>query len=118
MRLFSISEKYYTMLLEKKTEFSISKAGFVSQNVVLEEAVNDGAWVSPNKKFAILVAILVALLLSLLLVFIRYFLHDKITSINDVVNNIDASISVLGIVPNYESDVPVSQLVVDKNPKS
>jgi tyrosine-protein kinase Etk/Wzc len=24
MRLFSISEKYYTMLLEKKTEFSIS----------------------------------------------------------------------------------------------
>ena len=54
MRLFSISEKYYTMLLEKKTEFSISKAGFVSQNVILEEAVNDGAWVSPNKKGAII----------------------------------------------------------------
>ncbi len=118
MRLFSISEKYYTMLLEKKTEFSISKAGFVSQNVILEDAINDGSWVFPNKKGTILVAILIALLLSLLLIFIRYFLHDKITSINDVVNNIDASVSVLGIVPNYESDVPVSQLVVDKNPKS
>ena len=118
MRLFSISEKYYTMLLEKKTEFSINKAGFVSENVILEEAINSGAWVSPNKKMAIIVAVLVAFLLSLLLVFIRYFLHDKITSVNDVVNNIDASVSVLGIVPNYESDVPVSQLVVDKNPKS
>lgn len=118
MRLFSISEKYYTMLLEKKTEFSISKAGFVSENVILEEAINDGAWISPNKKMAIIIAVLVALLVSLILVFIRYFLHDKITSINDVVNNIDASISVLGIVPNYESDVPVSQLVVDKDPKS
>ncbi|MDF2451156.1 MAG: wzc [Bacteroidota bacterium] len=118
MRLFSISEKYYTMLLEKKTEFSISKAGFVSENVILEEAINDGAWISPNKRNAILIAILAALLLSLVLVFVRYFIHDKITSINDVVNNIDASISVLGIVPNYESDVPVSQLVVDKNPKS
>ena len=50
MRLFSISEKYYTMLLEKKTEFSISKAGFVSQNVILEEAISDGSWVFPNKK--------------------------------------------------------------------
>ncbi len=118
MRLFSISEKYYTMLLEKKTEFSISKAGFVSQNVILEEAVNDGTWVSPNKKISILIAVLVALLLSLLLIIIRYFLHNKITSINDIVNNIDASISVLGIVPNYESDIPVSQLVVDKNSKS
>jgi capsular exopolysaccharide synthesis family protein len=118
MRLFSIREKYYTMLLEKKTEFSISKAGFVSQNVILEEAINDGAYVSPNKKTTLIIAFLVAILLSLLLIFIRYFLHDKITSVNDVVNNIDASISVLGIVPNYESDVPVSQLVVDKNPKS
>ena len=118
MRLFSIREKYYTMLLEKKTEFSISKAGFVSQNVILEEAINDGKWVFPDKKTTIIVAILVAFLLSLLLIFIRYFLHDKITSVNDIVNNIDASISVLGIVPNYESDVPVSQLVVDKNPKS
>ncbi len=118
MRLFSISEKYYTMLLEKKTEFSISKAGFVSQNVILEEAVKEGKLVSPNRNAAILIAILSGFLLSLLLVFTRYFLHDKITSINDVVNHIDASIAVLGIVPNYESDVPISQLVVDKNPKS
>ncbi|MBK8367889.1 MAG: hypothetical protein IPL10_10835 [Bacteroidetes bacterium] len=66
----------------------------------------------------IIIAVLLALILSLLLVFTRYFLHDKITSVNDVVNNIDASVSVLGIIPNYESDVPVSQLVVDKNPKS
>jgi tyrosine-protein kinase Etk/Wzc len=118
MRLFSISEKYYTMLLEKKTEFSINKAGFVTENVILEDAIASGSWVSPNKKMTIIVAILLALITSLILVFTRYFLHDKITSINDVVNNIDASVSVLGIVPNYESDVPVSQLVVDKNPKS
>lgn len=118
MRLFSISEKYYTMLLEKKTEFSISKAGFVSQNVILEKAVNNGTIVSPNKKTTISIAILSALLLSLIVIFIRYFMHDKITSINDIIKNSDASINVLGIVPNYPSDVPVSQLVVDKNPKS
>lgn len=118
MRLFSISEKYYTLLLEKKTEFSISKAGFVSQNVILEKAINAGQQVSPNKRNAIIIAILSALLLSALVIFIRYLLHDKITSLNDIIKNTDASVSVLGIVPIYESDVPVSQLVVDKNPKS
>jgi len=118
MRLFSISEKYYTLLLEKKTEFSISKAGFVSQNVILEKAVNDGAQVSPSRKNALLVAILAALLCSFLIVFARYLLHDKITSINEVVKQTHAGVSVLGLVPMYENDIPVSQLVVDKNPKS
>ncbi|MBS1635283.1 MAG: polysaccharide biosynthesis tyrosine autokinase [Bacteroidetes bacterium] len=118
MRLFSISEKYYTLLLEKKTEFSISKAGFVSRNVILEKAIGDGALVSPSKKNAFFVAILAAILLSFLLVFIRYLLHDKITSVNEIVKQTHASVSVLGLVPKYENDIPVSQLVVDKNPKS
>ncbi len=118
MRLFSISEKYYTMLLERKTEFSISKAGFVSQNVILEKAINDGTKVSPNRNNTILITLLSALLLSVIIVFTRYFLHNTITSVNDITKHINASISVLGIIPHYESDVPVSQLVVDKNPKS
>lgn len=118
MRLFSISEKYYTMLLERKTEFSISKAGFVSQNVILEMANNNGELVSPNRKNSIIVAMLSAALLSLLLVLVRYFLHNTITSVNDITKNAKSSVSILGVVPNYESDIPVSQLVVDKNPKS
>ena len=118
MRLFSISEKYYTLLLEKKTEFSISKAGFVSQNVILEKAINAGVQVSPNKRNAFFIAILAAIVLSIIVIFIRYFLHDKITSVNDITRNTNASVSVLGIVPNYPSDIPVSQLVVDKNTKS
>ena len=36
-RSFDINEKYYMLLIEKKTEYSISKAGFVSQNVVLQK---------------------------------------------------------------------------------
>lgn len=118
MRLFSISEKYYTMLLERKTEFSISKAGFVSQNVILEQALNSGTKVSPNTRNAILIATLSALVFSLIIVFIRYFLHDSITSVSEITKHLHSSVAVLGIVPNYKSDVPVSQLVVDKNPKA
>ena len=46
-RLFTINEKYYTLLLEKKTEYSISMAGLKSQNVVLETARVPGSPVSP-----------------------------------------------------------------------
>ncbi len=118
MRLFSISEKYYTMLLERKTEFSISKAGFVSQNVILEQSLNAGEKVSPNTKNAIIISILSALVFSLLIIFLRYFLHNTITSLTEITRQLKSSVSVLGIVPNYKSDVPISQLVIDKNPKS
>ena len=37
-RIFNINEKYYTQLLEKDIEYRISKAGFVPENQILEEA--------------------------------------------------------------------------------
>ncbi len=118
MRLFNINEKYYTLLLEKKTEFSISKAGFVSQSVVLETASSNHGPISPGKKQAILVALISTLLASILLTLVRYFLHDQISSLNEITKLTHADVSILGIIPNYDKSIPISQLVVDKNPKS
>jgi capsular exopolysaccharide synthesis family protein len=117
-RLYSISEKYYTLLLEKKTEFSISKAGYVSKNIILEKATGVGALVSPNRRNALLIAFLAALLFSLALVFIRYLFHDKIYSLNDITRYSTGNVALLGVIPKYENDIPVSQLIVDKNPKA
>jgi capsular exopolysaccharide synthesis family protein len=117
-RLYGISEKYYTMLLEKKTEFSISKAGYVSKNIILEKAQGPGGKVSPNQKNSILIAFLVSVLLSVGLVFIRYIFHDKIYTLNDITKYSKGEVSLLGIIPRYTSNIPVSQLIVDKNPKS
>ncbi len=117
-RLYSISEKYYTLLLEKKTEFSISKAGNVSKNIILERAQGLGAKVSPNQKNSLLIAFLVSLLLSVGLVFIRYIFHDKIYTLNDITKFSKGEVSLLGIIPTYPNNIPVSQLIVDKNPKA
>jgi len=43
-------------------------------------------------------------------------MHNDITSIKEISNNTTASI--LGIIPLYKKDIPVSQLLIDKNPKS
>jgi tyrosine-protein kinase Etk/Wzc len=116
-RLYSISEKYYTMLLEKKTEFSISKAGYVSQNIILEKALGQGTLVSPNKRRAIVIALVCSLLMAFLLVFIKYLFHDKIYSLADITRFSSGNIGLLGVIPKYPHDIPVSQLIVDKNPK-
>ncbi|MEO6902261.1 MAG: polysaccharide biosynthesis tyrosine autokinase [Bacteroidia bacterium] len=117
-RLFSINEKYYTLLLEKKTEYAISKAGFVTGNVILEKASLSNTPVSPNRKITYIIFFLSAGLLCIFLIVIKYLSHNDITSLNEVVKHTNASISVLGIVPKCKQDIPISQLLVDKSPKS
>ncbi|MBK8362181.1 MAG: hypothetical protein IPL24_00410 [Bacteroidetes bacterium] len=36
-RLYQVNQKFYQLLLEKKIEFSISRAGIVTDNIVLQQ---------------------------------------------------------------------------------
>ncbi|HWY38503.1 MAG TPA: polysaccharide biosynthesis tyrosine autokinase, partial [Bacteroidia bacterium] len=118
LRFFGINEKYYTLLLEKKTEFSISKAGFVSQTMVLERGIANLTPVSPNQRTTILIAVLTALVMGLFIIISKYLFHNEINSLNEITKQTHAGVSILGIVPKYDREIPISQLVVDKNPKS
>jgi tyrosine-protein kinase Etk/Wzc len=69
-RLYGINEKYYILLLEKKTEYSISKEGNVSKNIFLETPVVPKHPVSPDKTIALSISIAFGIFSSLLLVFI------------------------------------------------
>ena len=57
-----------------------------------------------------------AFLLSLGLIIFRYVFFNEIRNIKDIVKYTDAG--VLGIIPKYKKEIPVSQLIVDKKPKS
>lgn len=117
-RLYSINEKYYTMLLEKRTEFSISKAGYVTQNIILEKAIGLGGKVFPSTKEILLIAFILTILTIFIILMIVYFTHNKIYSIHDVMKFNTQGVSLIGVVPKYDSQLPLSQLIVDKNPKS
>ena len=99
MRFFSINEKYYTLLLEKKTEFSISKAGFVSQTVVLEKGASNMNPISPNRESILSIAILSSVLIGLIIIIIRYLMHNDINSLNEITKQMSAGVNILGIVP-------------------
>jgi tyrosine-protein kinase Etk/Wzc len=117
-RLFAINEKFYNLLLEKKAEYQISQAGNISRHVVLDYASLPVFPVSPKKPIVFTVAFICALLFSLFLVFSKYIIHDQLNSITEINKIIHGNIPALGIVPKYKKDIPVSQLLVDKNPKS
>lgn len=117
-RLFNINEKYYTLLLEKSIEYKISKEGFVSNNQILEEARTPVSPIAPKRNMVIVTFILSGLLLGFVIIAVRYLIHNKITSLNEIVKLSHATINNLGIIPRYKEDIPVSMLIIDKNPRS
>ena len=56
--------------------------------------------------------------MSFVIVLVRYILHDNITSLHDISKLAHASIGILGMIPKYKKEIPISQLLIDKNPKS
>jgi tyrosine-protein kinase Etk/Wzc len=117
-RVLSIDEKFFTMLMERRTEYSISDAGFVSEHIILDRAIVPTVPISPNKIIFLGLGLALGLMFSLILLLIKYVLKNTISSVDEIIRQSYADIVVLGIVPKYKHDIPVSQLVVNKNPKS
>ena len=117
-RVLQINNKYYTLLLEKETEYKLSSAGLTMYNEILEEAKVPENPITPRKTYTYLIVIFVALFASILFAVIKYLMHDQITSLNEIIKLSSATIGILGIVPKYKSNIPVSQLIIDKSPKS
>jgi capsular exopolysaccharide synthesis family protein len=115
-KLNSINERYYNRLVELKSELSIANAGITSMNTVLETSSTPASPFFPSRRVVATSAIIGWLLTSLGLIVLRYLFYNEITSMNEIVKFID--VPMLGIVPNYKDSIPISQLLVDKKPKS
>ncbi|NLL27743.1 MAG: polysaccharide biosynthesis tyrosine autokinase [Bacteroidales bacterium] len=115
-RFYSVNEKFYNQLIEKRIEYSIAQAGFVSQLIVLQPAQVNNKPVAPNKTIIWLGVLIFFLLTSIAFLIIRYILYDEIVSLRDVKKL--TKIPILGVVPKYKSHIPASQLIVDTRPRS
>jgi len=115
-RYYTVNEKFYNQLIEKKIEYSIAQAGFVSKLIVLQPAQANFAPVSPNRKLIWIGTIAFALIMSFAFIVLRYVLYNEVVSLRDVKKL--TSVPVLGVIPKYKSHIPVSQLIVDSRPRS
>lgn len=111
-----INEKYYNQLVIQKAELTVLRAGFVPQNIILDFAQVPKSAIYPDKKIIVLSAVLTWLFISLGLIIFRYLMHNQISNIGDILKL--TNVPVLGFVPKFSEEIPVSQLIVDKKPKS
>jgi capsular exopolysaccharide synthesis family protein len=116
IRVSSINETFYNQLIEAKAKYSILKAGFTSQNIILEQSKANSEPTSPKKAQTYLIAILMGFLISFGFIAVKYLFYNEISSIADISKYTD--VPVLGMVPLYSSAMAYSQLIVDKEPKS
>lgn len=114
----TIDQKYYDLFLEKKAEYAISKAGYVPETDILQTAIPVWIPVSPRKTATVLIALLIAIVLSVLILVIIYMFYNNITSVYEIEKLIESPITILGIIPKYDKEIPASQIIVNHNPKS
>ena len=112
-----LNEKYYLLLMDKRSVYSISNAGFASKNIVLKTAESSVIPVFPNKKIIYGVAIFFGIFISFGIILIKYLMHNEINSLEDL-KSILANVSILGTVPIHKVKSDYSKLVVAENPKS
>lgn len=115
-RVHSINERFYNQLVEKKAEYSISKAGYVAQSVILERARIPGQPISPKPRGIYASSLLAAIFLGIGIFLLKYLFYNEIPSLHDILKYTHAP--VIGVIPKYKSDIPPNQLLVLKKPKS
>ena len=117
-RVHEINNKYFTLLLEKETEYELSKAGITTYNEILESASLSLTPIYPKPILVYSLSIIIGIILSSILALANYLLHDKITSLFEISKYSSGSISILGMIPMMKNKMPVSPLIIDKSPKS
>ncbi|MPM23433.1 hypothetical protein SDC9_69906 [bioreactor metagenome] len=100
-RYYTVNEKFYNQLIEKKIEYSIAQAGYVSQLIVLQPAQSSYNPVSPNNKLIWIGAFIFAIVVSFAFLILRYVLYNEVVSLRDVKKL--TSVPVLGVIPKYKS---------------
>jgi tyrosine-protein kinase Etk/Wzc len=115
-RVHSINERFYNQLVEKKAEYSISKAGYVAQSVILERSRVPGSPISPKPRGIYASSLLAAVFLGIGIFLLKYLFYNEIPSLHDILKYTNAP--VIGVIPKYKSEIPANQLLVLKKPKS
>jgi capsular exopolysaccharide synthesis family protein len=115
-RLYNVNIEFFNNILGKKAEYLISQAGFVSQNIILENAITPTGPISPLKKNVMIITIVLIFVMSFFILFFRYLFHNEVYSVQDIRNYTD--VPIIGTIPSYHDSIPISKVLVDIKPNS
>jgi capsular exopolysaccharide synthesis family protein len=116
-RKFNLNEKYYSLLIEKRTQYEISKAGYTMDNLILQ-APTSPKLISPQKKIVYIGVTIISFFIGLLFLVFKYVTFNVIHNENELKKLLPPNIGILGVVPKVIKTETNSVLLVHKKPKS
>ena len=111
-RYYAIQDKFYQKLIEKKAEYLISQAGYVSKNTILESATTPRVPISPDKKIIIIFSFFIAIAVSVVILLVRYIFYNELSSVQEL--EFYTKVPIIGSIPLVEMNNKYSQLIVQK----
>lgn len=118
MNIKELNEKYFSLLTDKRVVYSISNAGYSTDNKILNDAVVPNQSVFPKVGMIYGAALFLSISLSILILLLRYLAFNEINQLSDLKTLIPDSVGVLGSIPLVKNKADHSILVVDKNLRS
>ncbi len=115
-RIHSVHQNFYNELVSKRAEYMISKAGHVTNNLILQKSNTPQTPISPIKSEVIFIAAVLFLLASLILTLVRYMLYNNIMSISDISKY--TKVPVGGVVPVSNKSNKINRFIVENKANS
>jgi len=116
--LQELNEKYYQLLTDKKVLYSISNAGYTSENRILNPPTISSEPVSPNRKLIYSGFIFVGFIIAFTVLLFKYVTYNEVNTDEDLKQLLPEKASFLGNIPLIRNAEEFSQLMVIESPKS
>lgn len=100
-RHFTVNEKVYSYLLEKRAETAILKSSTISNARILDEALNFSIPVKPKRVLIVLVGLILGIIVGLAYAFLREFFNNTIKNTEEIEKF--SSIPIYGVIPYNKS---------------
>lgn len=100
-RHYSIDEKIYSFLLEKKAETAILESSTVSNSRLLDSAIEVNKPIKPKRTLIVLVGIILGLIVGVALAFLREFMNNTVKNSDEIEKY--TSIPIYGIIPRNKN---------------
>lgn len=116
-RVYTLEEEFMLSLQQSKIELEITRAGTVTDNVILSSASLPDTPIEPQKFLILAAATVMGLVVSLVFLLVKYLAHNKVAGIKELERLVD--VPILGSVPKYtRNGLDHTALVVKNNSKS
>jgi len=116
-RLYSLQENFLLSLRQSKMELEITRAGTVTNYVILAPASLPSTPIKPQKLLIMGIGGSLAFVMSIIFLLVKYLTNNRITSQRELERL--TSVSVIGSVPFYKKEnLEITKLVITPSSKS